>query len=283
MYQTIQMSEACKLSAFAKKRDQAVGLILLKSIVHSGHLGLIRMAKTECDLVFLCVLGSDKFDNANIEKISEEHAISGDFWDGVKVVQDPILGRMDKSFTHVIVKFLGNELMENCVSDKQNQQNVLILRLLNQLQPDMFFVGEKSVLNRVMLEQMIHDLCLSVEVVICPTVREKDGLAVSSKNAFLTSSERAKAPIINRALNQAKRALAEGERDADCIRDMIRDHINTVQVVSVDAVDILDGRTLQPVNQIVGIVHIVVSVRFGKKQLDDGFTFVPKTVPMLQW
>lgn len=282
----VQVSSA---QAYRQLRKQAnmqgyvIGFIHIGSKLHAGHVALIQTARASCDKLVVHMTNEQKTQTPDEQNSTDTHQQLTTLGVDVLFTQDAIEMFADKPLTRVTLDGLGSALLTQYERNLRDQENTNILRLLNIVQPDKYFIGEKSVLRRVILEQMTKDLCMPIEVIVCPTVREKDGLAVSAENAYLTPIERAKAPIIQRALLQAESALIEGERDADCIRDMIRDHIKTVQVATIDVVDILDGKTLQTVSHIVGPIHVAVVVRFGKKCLIDGFTFSPKAEPLLQW
>ncbi|MCU1453883.1 MAG: pantoate--beta-alanine ligase [Acidimicrobiales bacterium] len=131
------------------------------------------------------------------------------------------------------------------------------------------YFGEKDFQQVAVVRRMAADLSLPVEVVACPTVREPDGLALSSRNVYLTAEERAAAPVLHRALSAGAAAVTAGERSASVVRDLMRDLIAAEPLAQLDYVDVVDAATLAPVEPLVGALRLLAAARFGKARLLD--------------
>jgi pantoate--beta-alanine ligase len=120
---------------------------------------------------------------------------------------------------------------------------------------------------------MVRDLDLPVKVRRGPTVRESDGLAMSSRNAYLSPEERAQAPVLYQALRRVRSAAAAGERDAAALRELAARHIATAPLARLESLDLVDARTLAPLERLAGEVLVLVSCRFGAARLIDNVQF----------
>jgi len=123
---------------------------------------------------------------------------------------------------------------------------------------------------------MVTDFNFPVEIVPCPIIREADGLAMSSRNVYLSEQERAAALSLSRSLEKAWQALEAGERSAGAIRDIIHSGISAEPLARIDYVEVVDSETLQPVATISSSILAAVAVFFGKTRLIDNFTFRPE-------
>jgi pantoate--beta-alanine ligase len=129
--------------------------------------------------------------------------------------------------------------------------------------------GQKDAQQVMVIRRMALDLALPTEVIACPTVREPDGLALSSRNVHLSPEERTAAPVLHRALVAAREAHAEGERSADALRRLMRDIISTEPLADIDYVSVADGTTLAELDQVTGPALLSLAVRFGSTRLID--------------
>jgi pantoate--beta-alanine ligase len=141
--------------------------------------------------------------------------------------------------------------------------------LLNLVQPDVAVFGEKDAQQLAVVRRMVRDLHLPVEIVPGPTVREADGLAMSSRNRYLSPEERAAAPVLYRSLEAARRALKEGERRADEIRRRMREVLESEPLARVEYAEVVSAETFQPVEAVQGNIVIPLAVRIGGTRLID--------------
>jgi pantoate--beta-alanine ligase len=131
------------------------------------------------------------------------------------------------------------------------------------------YFGEKDFQQLAVVRRMVADLSMPVEIVACPTSREPDGLARSSRNAYLTAEERAAAPVLNRALRTGAAAIAGGETDADVVRALMADVVGAEPLAALDYVEVADPETLEPLVRCDRSARLFGAVRFGRARLID--------------
>lgn len=151
--------------------------------------------------------------------------------------------------------------------------------LLGQVRPDVAVFGEKDAQQLAVVRRLVRDLRLPVEIVAGPTVREEDGLALSSRNRYLSPEERQAATVLYRALCRAREALETGERDAEEIRRRLRDVLESEPRAAVDYAEVVDATTFQPVERIDGPVVLPLAVRIGGTRLIDNLQWRPEPLP----
>jgi len=145
----------------------------------------------------------------------------------------------------------------------------VVAKLFNICQPDRAYFGEKDAQQLVVVRRMVRDLNFPVEIVPCPTVREADGLAMSSRNALLTAEQRRQAPVLYNALAEARKLIETGARDSMALKQVMADVLSRADLAQVDYVEIVDAETLSPVETIQGECLIALAVRFGQVRLID--------------
>lgn len=146
---------------------------------------------------------------------------------------------------------------------------VIVAKLFNIIQPTRAYFGQKDAQQTVVLRQMVRDLNFNLDMVICPIVREPDGLAMSSRNKYLNPAERKAALVLNQALKLAQTAFADGERDANQLRRIMTDHINAEPLARLDYVSAADPVTLVELEQIEGKTLFSMAVFIGQTRLID--------------
>ena len=145
----------------------------------------------------------------------------------------------------------------------------LYLKLLEIVQPQKAFFGRKDAQQARIIRQMARDLHLDSEIVVCPIVREPDGLAMSSRNAYLNPEERRAATILFRALDGARASISRGERDALRLTAAMREALRTEPLAEPDYVELVDAETLEPVTRLRGVCLALLAVRIGAVRLID--------------
>lgn len=145
----------------------------------------------------------------------------------------------------------------------------VVTKLLTICAPDRAYFGEKDFQQLAVISRMVQDLNLPVDIVACPTVREPDGLALSSRNARLTEAERAQAPVLFRALSTARQAVEEGERDPKALAQLVVGLIREAPLADIDYVEVLDAVRLEPLQRLQGRCLVAAAVRFGGTRLID--------------
>jgi pantoate--beta-alanine ligase len=145
----------------------------------------------------------------------------------------------------------------------------VVTKLFNIVQPDAAYFGEKDAQQLALIQQMTHDLNFPIRIIPVPTVRESDGLALSSRNQRLTVEERLIAPMIYQALIEGRRMIENGERQTLQVKTAVSNRLTSQPAFRVDYVDIVDPRTMQPVDSISGDVRLAAAVWVGSTRLID--------------
>jgi len=145
----------------------------------------------------------------------------------------------------------------------------VVAKLFNIVQPDKAYFGQKDAQQLTVIRKMVKDLDMNLEIVACPTIREPDGLAMSSRNSYLKPDERKAAVVLYQSLNLAKQMWAQGERNADKIRSAMKEHIGKQPLAHIDYVSIADNETLEELETINSPALVSLAVKIGKPRLID--------------
>lgn len=145
----------------------------------------------------------------------------------------------------------------------------VVSKLFNIVTPDRAYFGQKDAQQLAVIRHMVEDLNFGIEIVGCPIIREEDGLAKSSRNTYLNEQERKAALILSKSLAEGKKLLDSGEKNAKKIRQVITDKINSEPLAKIDYVEVVDWKTLEPVEVIEGQVLVAIAVYIGKTRLID--------------
>ena len=262
----------------ARRAGRTVGLVPTMGYLHDGHLSLVRAASEECDVVVVTIFvnplqfapGEDLDTYPRDPEGDAEKASSA----GATVLFGPSLDEMypegrDAVLTGVEVPALSS-VMEG-VSRRTHFGGVctVVAKLFNIVGPCRAYFGEKDFQQLAIVRRMAEDLSFPVQVVGCPIVRESDGLAMSSRNVYLTADERAVAPVLQRALRLGAAAVRTGTTNADEVRTVMRAELETAPLGEVDYVEVADPRTLQPLRHADERSRLFAAVRFGRARLID--------------
>jgi len=152
----------------------------------------------------------------------------------------------------------------------------IVNKLLNIVAPDALYLGQKDGQQAIILKQMVTDLNIPVTVKICPTIREQNGLALSSRNSYLTERQRQEAPILFQSLKQAKQIVLSGEDKAGKIIQYIQSNIEKYSSAKIEYIECVDAETLKPLSRIENKIMIALAVKFGKTRLIDNIIFQVK-------
>ncbi len=258
-----------------RSSGKTIGLVPTMGFLHEGHLSLIRRARQRCDRVAVSIFvnplqfGPEE-DYARYPR-SSDRDLSLLEQEGVHAVFYPDVQEMYPSppATYVCAGKLGETL--DGVSRPGHFRGVatVIAKLFHILPADRAFFGQKDAQQAVIVQRMVRDLNFPLEIEICPTVREADGLAMSSRNVYLSPPERAQATILYRSLKRAESLIQSGARDAARVEREMQEMIRAVGDAELDYARVVDPNSLEAVRQIDGEVLLAVAVRFGKTRLID--------------
>lgn len=255
---------------------KTVGFVPTMGFLHEGHLSLIREAKAENDVVVVSDFVNptqfglnEDFESypRNIER-DTELALSA----GADVIFYPSVSEMYPPESSTYVEVEGNITRVLCGASRPTHfrgVTTVVNKLFNIVEPNKAYFGQKDAQQVAVLTKMVKDLHMDIELIICPIVREPDGLAMSSRNTYLSAEERKQAVILNQALKKAKNAFANGEKDVVKLTGIITDKINEMPLAVIDYVSILDFPSLKPIITIEKDALAAVAVKFGKTRLID--------------
>lgn len=261
------------------RRQQAagksIGLVPTMGYLHEGHLSLIRRAVAETDIPVTSIfvnpiqfgpsedLGKYPRDLKRDQELIRET--------GAEVVFNPSMAEMYGTdyLTYVRVEKITETLCG--VSRPGHFQGVatVVNKLFNIVRPDKAYFGQKDAQQALVIQKMVKDLNMDVEVVVCPIVREADGLAMSSRNTYLNAEERRQAGVLYQALLAAKAMIAQGERDAHRVKRHMEELIHRQPLANVDYISVVDPESLREITEISGAVLLALAVKFGATRLID--------------
>ncbi len=267
-----RMKELCRQ---ARSNGQVVGFVPTMGYLHEGHLSLIREARRMSDFAVVSIFVNPKqfgphedYDRyprdleRDVDLLSREQ---------IDVLFYPSVEEMyPKGFrTYVEVEELGEKLEGASRPGHFRGVCTVVCKLLHIVQPNFAFFGQKDAQQFVIIKRMVQDLNMDVELILMPTIREPDGLAMSSRNTYLSPEERAIAPRLYEALQIGQRMIQEGERDAHQVLRTMQEHLAREPRIRVDYLAIVDMDNLDPVTTIAGKVLIAGAVYIGNTRLID--------------
>ena len=264
---------------------EPVGFVPTMGALHEGHASLIRRAREECASVVVSVFvnptqfGPDEDYSRYPRDEAADLALLESL--GVDVALLPTVEEMYPrgAVTSVDVGRLG-EVLEGAVRPGHFRGvATVVTMLLNLVQPRKAYFGQKDGQQSVVVRNVVRDLALPAEIVVCTTVRERDGLAMSSRNGYLTAEERAQAPALHAALRAAADALSNGESSAGSLREVMLDRLQLATLGRIDYVSIADGDTLEELDTVDGPALASLAVRFPSARLIDCLPLVPPGAP----
>jgi pantoate--beta-alanine ligase len=277
--QTYDTIGALREHLAAKRGENAtVGLVPTMGYLHEGHQQLIERAAAECDVVVTTIFVNPLQFAPHEDLDSYPRDPSGDARKareaGSTVLFVPTPAEMyprgsDAVATAVSVAGLGDHMEGVARPTHFSGVCTVVAKLFNIVGPCRAYFGEKDYQQLASIAAMVVDLSFPVEVIGCATSREPDGLARSSRNAYLTSDERAVAPVLHEALCRGAGLIAAGERDPGRIRAAMAEHIEQAVLGELDYVEVVDGRTLQPATSADVTSRLFGAMRFGRARLID--------------
>ena len=259
----------------ARAEGRIVGLVPTMGALHEGHLALVRRAKLECAPVVVSIFLNPKQFGPKEDLAKYPRSFESDVEKLKSVSADALFAPEPADVyplgfsTYVSVEGLSDRLEGRTRPGHFRGVTTVVLKLLEIVQPHFAYFGRKDAQQVRLIEQMARDLNLDTEIVVCPIVREADGLALSSRNAYLNAQERREATVLNRALEAARREMAKGERDSLRLQNVMRKVLESEPLSHVDYAEVVDAHTFEPVAMIRGNCYVLLAVRIGKTRLID--------------
>ncbi len=254
-----------------------VGLVPTMGYLHEGHLSLIRLAKVECESVVVSIFVNPTQFGANEDLSKYPRDLERDLRLieplGVDLVWIPTPGIMYPTGyqTWVEVDAITHPLEGSVRPTHFKGVATIVAKLFNAVQPHKAYFGQKDGQQAAVIRQMTRDLNFPVDVVVCPTVREVDGLAMSSRNKYLEGADRKAATVLFHALSAAKTAYEGGERKADVLRGKMKEVLASEPRAMVQYVSCADYDSLEELDLIQGKTLLSMAVILGKTRLIDNF------------
>jgi pantoate--beta-alanine ligase len=274
--ETIHTIEWMKqVSRQARAEGRATGFVPTMGALHAGHLSLVRAALAESQPVIASIFvnptqfGPSEDFRKYPRTLEEDSKKLEDA--GVDYLFAPEASEIyPQGFcTWVNVEGLSERLEGRVRPGHFRGVTTVVLKLLEIVQPRKAFFGRKDAQQARILRQMARDLHLDSEIVVCPIVREPDGLAMSSRNAYLNTEERSAATILFRALDGARASISRGERDALRLMAAMRETLRTEPLAEPDYVELVDAESLEQVTRLRGVCLALLAVRIGAVRLID--------------
>ncbi len=270
------VAEVRELVKAQKRAGNSVGLVPTMGYLHEGHKSLIDRAVKENDFVVVSdFVNPTQFGpNEDFESYPRDIKKDAELCEmaGADVVFNPEAEEMyQNQLTGVTMRGITEHLCGASRPTHFNGVCQVVAKLFNIVAPDRAYFGEKDAQQLMVIKKMVADLNFDIEIVGCPIIRENDGLAKSSRNTYLNAQERQAALCLSRSLKKARKMIEDGERDADAIRNAIREEIEKEPLSKIDYVEVVDLDTLAPTDKICGSILTAIAVYIGKTRLIDNF------------
>ena len=261
----------------ARRNGLTIGLVPTMGALHEGHASLIRAARGETGWVIVSI-----FVNPTQFGPNEDYQRYPRSWEqdlavcqanGADLVFAPPVKEVFPPgySTFVEVTKLQDPLCGGSRPGHFRGVATVVLKLFNMTTPDRAYFGQKDAQQARIIRQLVRDLNLPATIRVCPIAREPDGLALSSRNRYLSPEDRHSATVLYRALETARRMIESGERNAACIRERMLAMIQSTPRAVAEYVDIVDYETMQPVANLQSGILIALAVKFGTTRLIDNF------------
>jgi pantoate--beta-alanine ligase len=265
----------------ARLEQRVIGLVPTMGALHAGHMALVARARRDCSPVYASIFLNPKQFGANEDLSKYPRPLDVD-------VEKLILGNTDGLFlpeagemyphgfcTYVHVDGLSERFEGKTRPGHFQGVSTVVLKLLEIVQPNFAYFGRKDAQQVRIVQQMVRDLNLDTEIVVCPIVREADGLAMSSRNAYLGEEDRKAAAVLHRALRAAEKEVNGGVRDALELQQVLRKVLGSEPRARVDYAEIVDAETFEPVVRLARRCYVVLAVFLGKTRLIDNMLIEP--------
>lgn len=269
-------TELQTLTARLQHEQKTIGFVPTMGALHDGHLSLVRAAREHTDVVIASIFvnptqfGKDEDLSRYPRHLERDAELLAPL--GVEYLFTPTPDEIypDGFATYVNVEGLSEQLEGASRPGHFRGVATVLTILFHLVRPTKVFMGQKDAQQCVVIKKMVRDLCIPTAIVVVPTMREADGLAMSSRNQYLNTEERQAAPVLHRALRQAKALYAANERDAARIIHAMQTIIAAEPLAALEYIAVNDATTLAPLAQLNDQAAVIsLAVRFGKTRLID--------------
>ena len=262
-------------------RGRSLGFVPTMGALHDGHISLVRRAKMENDVVVVSIFLNplqfgpaedlDKYPRdieEDIRKLREEEI-------DILFLPDNSLMYPQGFSTHIEVGGLSEKLCGKSRPGHFRGVATVVAKLFNIVSPTRAYFGQKDFQQTVIIKRMARDLNFDADIIVCPIIREQDGLAMSSRNAYLDKEQRIAVSALYRCLNRASASVKSGATSGEQIRTLMRDSLSAVPLISeIDYASVYDPETLEEVDEIKKEALLAVAVRIGSTRLIDNILLI---------
>jgi pantoate--beta-alanine ligase len=269
----------------ARASGKRLGLVPTMGALHEGHLSLVRAARAQCDAVAVSIFVNPTQFGPKEDLAKYPRPFDRDCRllekEGVEILFAPAVEEIypksnsNAEGTWVVVEGLSEKLDGRSRPGHFRGVTTIVSRLFHILEPEAAFFGQKDAAQLAVIRRMVRDLNFAVEIVTCPIVREPDGLAMSSRNAYLDGEERRHALVLQRSLQETRQRFQAGERTAARLIAAAMEVLARVPQVALDYFEIVDPETLDPVEQVSQKTLVVVAAYVGSTRLIDNVVLNP--------
>ena len=273
---------ACRAVRASGKR---LGLVPTMGALHEGHLSLVRAARAQCDAVVVSIFVNPTQFGPKEDLAKYPRPFDRDCRllekEGVEILFAPAVEEIypksnsNAEVTWVVVEGLSEKLDGRSRPGHFRGVTTIVSKLFHILEPEAAFFGQKDAAQLAVIRRMVRDLNFAVEIVTCPIVREPDGLAMSSRNAYLDGEERRHALVLQRSLQETRQRFQAGERTAARLIAAAMEVLARVPQVALDYFEIVDPETLDPVEQVSQATLVAVAAYVGSTRLIDNVVLNP--------
>lgn len=270
-----QIGEVREALKAARTKGEVIGFVPTMGALHAGHLSLVRAAREECECAVVSVFVNpiqfapgedcDQYPRSITRDLDQCRSA------GVDLVFNP---PVDEMYGTQRVTAIGMSKLTDTLCGAHRPGHfegvmTVVAKLFNIVQPDVAYFGQKDAQQALVIRRMVTDLDFPIRVRVCPTVRDPDGLALSSRNAYLSDDERTRALCLSKALGEARGLVRSGEKNAETITARMREVIESGRPEHIDYVDIVDPLTMSRVTTVDRPVLVAVAAKIGAARLID--------------
>lgn len=263
------------------RRGKTVGLVPTMGALHEGHLSLMRMARRQCSIVVVSLFVNPTQFGPNEDYKRYPRNLKGDAKQckgaGVDILFVPAARQIYPPGHRalVAVKGLGEVLEGASRPGHFTGVATIVLKLFHIVKPAMAYFGQKDYQQTVVIRRLVKDLHLDVKIIVGPTVREPDGLAMSSRNQYLSASERRAATCLWKTLQEGKAMIQNGERDAAKVRSALTHRVAQEPLAKIDYMTVVDLETLEEIKEVREPALLALAVWIGRTRLIDNVKVRP--------
>lgn len=269
------ISRMTTLVKMLKKEGKSIGFVPTMGYLHEGHISLVKAAKKHTDVVVMSIFvnplqfGPEEDFEKYPRDIKRDEALAGDAC--VDVIFYPSVRDMypEGYATYVNVESLTDQLCGASRPGHFRGVTTVVAKLFNIVKPDVAYFGQKDAQQVIVIKKMVRDLGMDIEIKAMPIIRETDGLAMSSRNLYLSEDERRSALVLNQSLEKALSLVEAGERNSENVTKAIKELIARKPLVRTDYISIVDMKDLKDVSDISGEVLVALAAFVGKTRLID--------------